>query len=217
MNRRRICFGLPAGFLAACRPAAPVPVAAVSYRLLEPPWAGRWEPAGIPEQGKIALAEGELSLEAGGPMTGARFAAWGELELGDRPYTISYAARRLEGEDFFGTVTFPVPGRGASVSFVLGGWGGSVMGISSIDFSDANENSTRGEHRFSSGNWYRVRLTVTPDLIEARLDERLVVSTAIKGRQIGLRPGFIDHCLPFGFASYGTFARIKDVIAGTVD
>ena len=27
-----------------------------------------------------------------------------------------------------------------------------------------------------------------------------------------LRPGFIDHCLPFGFASYGSAGEVRAVV-----
>ena len=86
-----------------------------------------------------------------------------------------------------------------------------MTGISSIDFADASENSTRGEQRFENGHWYRVRLEVRPDDLRAWVDGRIVVNVSIKGRQVSLRPGYIDHCLPFGFATWNTVARIRAV------
>jgi hypothetical protein len=144
-------------------------------------------------------------------MTGATFPAWDKLSL-PPSYVLEYEAMRVTGEDFFGTVTFPVREGAAHVSFVLGGWGGTVTGISSIDFSDANENQTRAEQRFENGRWYRVRVEVRPDELRAWIDGRPVVNVSVKGRQLGLRQGFIDHCRPFGFASYGSEARIRGLV-----
>ena len=60
-------------------------------------------------------------------------------------------ARRVEGDDFFYCLTFPY--RDTHATFVLGGWGGSVCGISSIDFMDAMDNSTMTAREFEEGKW----------------------------------------------------------------
>ncbi|MDZ4288277.1 MAG: hypothetical protein U0984_09975 [Prosthecobacter sp.] len=215
MDRRSFLLPLPAWLLSACGPSAPPPPAAkavTAINLLESPHAGSWRQAGIPDEGPVAVKDGVLTLAEGQPMTGAVFAAWDSLGLPASGYSIHYEAMRVEGEDFFGTVTFPVSGRNSHASFVLGGWGGTVTGISSIDFSDANENQTRSEQRFTNGRWYRLRLEVRPEELRAWVDDRLVVNVSIKGRTVGLRPGFIDHCRPFGFASYGSAARIRGLV-----
>jgi hypothetical protein len=210
MDRRRLLLLWPVWFLSACRPPAPES-APGPILLLDPPHAASWRQAGIPDEGKVTVRDGILSLSAGQPMTGATFAAGSEAGLPLTNYAIHYEAMRLEGEDFFGTVTFPVGDLDTHVSFVLGGWGGTVTGISSIDFSDANENQTRAEQRFENNRWYRVRIEVRPEDLRVWLDDRLVVNVSTKGRKLSLRPGFIDHCRPFGFASFGTEARIRGV------
>jgi hypothetical protein len=196
--------------LAACKPP-PVPEIK-PWRLLEAPWAATWQQAGIPDEGAIQVVQGELILAAGQPMTGAKFSAWQAPEFPGTHYVIRYEAMRVEGEDFFGTLTFPVGSHASHASFVLGGWGGTVTGISSIDFSDANENQTRAETAFENNRWYRVRLEVRPDDLRVWVDERPMVNVSIKGRKVGLRSGFIDHCRPLGFATYGSKARIRNVI-----
>ena len=88
----------------------------------------------------------------------------------------------------------------------------TLTGISSIDFKDASENSTRAEQRFADGVWHRVKIEIRPDDIRAWVNDRLVVNVSIKGRKVGLRAGFIDHCLPFGFATWNTTAKVRAVV-----
>ncbi len=205
-------FGLAVlAVLAGCGRSVQEVAEPASWELLSPVHAAGWRSAGIPEQGAAVVREGEIHLEAGLPMTGIAFAGWAAAGLPGTGYAVEYEAMRVDGEDIFGMLTFPVASHGAHATFVLGGWGGTLTGISSIDFADASENSTRGEQRFANGRWYHVRLEVRPDDLRAWVDGRIVVNAGIKGRKVGLRPGFIDHCLPFGFASWNTEARIRAV------
>ena len=191
---------------------SPPEKSAARWHLLEPPHDAAWSQAGIPDEGRITLAGGVLSLESGLPMTGARFTAWENEGLPGTSYAIEYEARRVEGRDIFGMVTFPVASHDSHATFVLGGWGGTVTGISSIQFSDASENTTRAEQRFENHRWYHIRVEVRPDDLRAWVDGRIVVNASIKGRKVSLRPGDIDHCLPFGFATWNTRAEIRRVI-----
>ena len=145
-------------------------------------------------------------------MTGMRFDAWAARELPLLDYAITYEARRTAGRDFFGTVTFPVGALDRCVSFVLGGWGGAVVGVSSIDDADAGGNETRSEQRFEPGTWYRVRIEVRADDLRAWIDDRIVVNVSIKGRRLGMRAGEIQKCMPFGFASYATDGEVRGVV-----
>lgn len=181
------------------------------WSLLQGTRAEQWQQAGIPDEGGLSIKEEELTLTPGQPMTGAKFTGWSEA-LPSTSYAITYEAMRVQGDDIFGMVTFPVGSHEAHATFVLGGWGGTVTGISSIDFADANENSTRGEQVFENGRWHRVRIEVRPEDLRAWVNDRPVVNVSIKGRKISLRPGFIDHCLPFGFATWNTTAKIRRVI-----
>lgn len=198
--------------LAGCKPRPVATPPPAQWRLLEAPWAAAWQTADIPDSGAVHVAQGELTLSAGQPMTGAQFGGWQAPEFPATSYAIAYDAMRVEGRDFFGTVTFPVGSDQTHASFVLGGWGGTVTGISSIDFSDANENQTHGEMAFANDRWYHVRVEVRPSDLRAWVDDRPVVNVSIKGRKVSLRPGFIDRCIPFGFASYGCRSRIKNLV-----
>lgn len=209
---RLSCLLLLLAVLVSCgpRPSVPAKSQVRQWHLLEGALKAGWQQAGIPEEARIRVEGDELLLPAGLPMTGAKWGLW-TADMPATSYQISYEAQKQEGEDAFGMVTFPVGSHRSHVTFVLGGWGGTVTGFSSIDFKDANENQTRAEQRFEFSRWYQVKIEVTPEVLKAWIDGRIVANASIKGRQVGLRPGFIDHCLPFGFASYATSGRIRKV------
>jgi hypothetical protein len=170
-----------------------------------------WSAAGIPDQGAVRVTASQLEIDAGKPMSGARFSGWVGDPFPATDYRIEYSAMRTGGRDIFGMVTFPVGDLDTHATFVIGGWGGTVTGISNIDFSDANENQTRGELPFENDRWYHVTIEVRPDVLRAWVDDRLVVNVSIKGRHISLRPGYVDHCLPFGFATWGSSAALREI------
>ncbi len=64
---------------------------------------------------------------------------------------------------------FPV--KKSHCSLVLGGWGGSLTGLSSLDGFDASENETTNVMDFKEGQWYKIRLRVTEKKIEAWIDD----------------------------------------------
>lgn len=179
------------------------------WSLLTPEFEAAWCAAGISEEGKVGIRDGEITMHPGQPMTGVRFDAWDSAALPRTRYAIEYEAMRVEGNDFFGTVTFPVNDTHATL--IVGGWGGTLVGISSIDDMDASENSTRGNSFFENNRWHKVRIEVREDDLRAWIDGRLFVNVSIKGRRVGLRTGEISKCQPFGFATYATRARIRGV------
>lgn len=204
---RSLCFCLvavAAGSISACRPPQPS-----EWKLLGSELAHAWKKAGIPGEGAFTILHGAIRLEPGQPMTGTRFDAWQTYKLPVTRYVIEYEAMRVEGNDFFGTVTFPV--QDSHVSLIIGGWGGTLVGISSIDDMDANENNTRGNAYFKNNTWYKVRVEVRDEDLRAWIDSKLFVNTSLKGHKLGLRPGDIEKCVPFGFASYETRAHVRAV------
>ena len=88
-------------------------------------------------------------------------------------YEVELEARRTQGIDFFCGLTFPV--KDSFATLVVGGWGGAVVGISSLDGEDAAHNSTTRYHRFKNGQWYRIRLAVTATNLSAWLDGEQVI------------------------------------------
>jgi hypothetical protein len=131
---------------------------------------------------------------------------------GDVPktnYEIALETMKIDGFDFMCGLTFPVGDSHASL--ILGGWGGGVVGISSIDNMDASENETTKYVSFPKDRWFKVRLRVTPAKLEAWLDDKKVVDVVIAGRKISLRPGEIIKSVPLGLASYQTSAAYRDI------
>jgi hypothetical protein len=123
-------------------------------------------------------------------------------------YEIEIEARRVQGDDFFVGLTFPVGESNASL--ILGGWGGSVCGISSLDGDDANHNDTRKLVHFKKDQWYKVRLRVEPERIQAWLDAKPLVDVKTAGKIIDIRPE-IGPSKPLGLATFATMAEVKSI------
>lgn len=172
-----------------------------------------WVQSGFEGEGNVRVVNpfrdgrAAIVLEKGTTLSGITWTRG--VELPRTNYELSLEAMRVEGGDFFCGLTFPV---GASAcTFVVGGWGGSVTGLSSIDRVDASGNETTRETEFVDGRWYRIRVRVTADRIEAWIDDDRVVDLPTEGRAISLRPGDIQKSRPLGIAAYMTRAAIRDV------
>ena len=95
--------------------------------------------------------QGRIVLGLGSDLTGITWK--GPMPRVD--YEVRLEARREEGGDFFCGLTFPV--NASYCSLILGGWGGTVVGLSSIDGLDASENETSRLMNFELNKWYGVR------------------------------------------------------------
>jgi len=126
-------------------------------------------------------------------------------------YEVTLEAKREAGVDFFCGLTFPIGDAETCATFLMGGWGGSVTGISSIDGNDAANNATGTYQRYADDRWYKVRLRVTPERLSAWVDDKEVVDIEIKGRQVSVRPGGIESYLPLSLTTYNTAAAIRHV------
>lgn len=127
------------------------------------------------------------------------------------PFEVELKARRIDGTDFFCGLTFPVRATGECVTWVVGGWGGSLVGISSIDGKDASENDTTLHRAFEKERWYSLRLKRAGERIDAWIDSEKVIGIDTTGRELGLRPGPIDICAPFGLATWQTTGEFRDL------
>lgn len=126
-------------------------------------------------------------------------------------YEVTLEAKREAGVDFFCGLTFPVGDTKTCATFLMGGWGGSVTGISSIDGNDAANNATATYQRYADDRWYQVRLRVTPERLSAWVDDKEVVDIEIKDRKVSVRPGGIESYLPLSLTTYNTAAAIRNV------
>lgn len=164
-----------------------------------------WQSTKFVGEGAVKVENGQIILEAGRSLTGI---TWIGPELPTTNYEIALQAMRVEGSDFFAGVTFPVGD--SFCSLILGGWGGTVVGLSSINGMDASENETSQSVQFESGRWYSIRIRVTPATIEAWLDERQIINQSLKGNRIGTRFE-VEPSQPLGVASWQTTAALRDV------
>lgn len=171
---------------------------------------GQWKATPFPRQPGVRVEDSAILLPAGQPLTGV---TW-QGEFPKSNYELRFEAVRLKGGDFFASVTLPAGGDYAT--WVLGGWGGDIVGISSIDGWNAADNETRTYFTFETGRWYAFRIRVTPQRIQAWIDDQRVVDAPIGGRTIGLRPGDIKLSAPLGFASYNTAGSVRKIEYRTV-
>lgn len=123
-------------------------------------------------------------------------------------YEVSLEAKRIEGNDFFCGLTFPV--KESFCTLVIGGWGGSVVGLSCIDDEDAVNNITCDFRNFVSGRWYIVRLKVTDEKIEAWIDRDKIVDFTIGDHSLYLR-WEVESCKPFGIATWQTTGALRNI------
>jgi hypothetical protein len=179
------------------------------WSLFESPHIEKWQDAKFEGGGEVKRETDGFTLKDGAPMTGNVFPAWENDGLPLTNYRITYEAMRVSGSDFFGSLTFPVGSRERCVSFILGGWGGTQVGISSIDGFDASQNPTGSSQKFENNRWYRIRIEIAEEDLRVWLDDRPLVRLNPKGRQLHVRSGEISKCVPFGFATYGTEGRIR--------
>lgn len=165
-----------------------------------------WKKIEFGGSGDIEVEDGEIIAYMGELLTG--FKLEGEAPYKTN-YEISLEAKRLDGVDFFCALTFPIAG--AHSTFVVGGWGGSLVGISSIDDMDASENSTGSVQRLEDNQWYKLRVRVTDTRLDAWIDEKQVVELMHTGRRMGMRFGEIEECVPIGIATFQTKATFRNI------
>jgi hypothetical protein len=164
-----------------------------------------WEPTKFTAEGPVTVEDGRIILSTGRSITGI---TWAGPELPKTNYELALQAMRVEGSDFFAGITFPVAD--SFCSLILGGWGGSVVGLSSINGMDASENDTSQSVTFENGRWYNVRIRVTPEKIESWLDDRQIITQELKGNKVDIRLE-VELSKPLGIASWKTKAALRDI------
>jgi len=156
------------------------------------------------QAGKVYAKDGAIVLGAGSNMTGVQ---WTGRVLRDN-FRINLEAKRVEGEDFFCGLTFPV-GEGY-VTLILGGWGGQVVGLSNVDHMSARENNTTRIIEFKKNTWYSVEVRVAGGKIRIWLDGELIIDQETTGRNFDIWPQQ-EPTRPLGITTYATKGAIRDI------
>ena len=170
-----------------------------------------WKKTVFGGEGPVEVKDGAIILGFGTPLTGI---TW----KGEPPARINYEiqldAKRIDGTDFFCGLTLPVKDEAASL--IVGGWGGGLVGISSVNGYDASENSTSSWMTVENGKWYHIRVRVTEPQIEAWIEGEKVVDLLLKDKKMSVRPEVLPS-VPLGIASFQTVAGLKNIRLRRVD
>ncbi|MCA9077255.1 MAG: DUF1080 domain-containing protein [Planctomycetaceae bacterium] len=164
-----------------------------------------WKPTEFGGEGEVYVEDGALVMDMGNPMTGV---TWTGKPLPKSNYEVEFEGRRVTGSDFFCALTFPVQDDYASL--VLGGWGGTIVGISTIDGYDASENETTDFFKFNRKEWYKIRLKVTNEKIESWINDKQLADVELGKKEIDVRIE-VEPSKPFGLASFETQGQIRNL------
>jgi hypothetical protein len=171
-----------------------------------------WKVTEYGGQGEVEITKGgELSVAMGAALSGV---TWAGEPLPKTNYEITLEALKVDGDDIFCGICFPVGD--AFCSFVCGGWGGQIVGLSCVDDMMADGNDTTKVMEFKKDQWYRLRLRVTPEKIQTWVyhwsfpAEKLMADQEIKDHKISLHPAMED-AKPFGIATYTTTSQFRNI------
>jgi len=164
-----------------------------------------WSETQFAGRGEVECRDGVILLKMGDPFTGI---SWTN-QFPRINFEVALDAMRVMGSDFFCGLTVPVGD--SFCSLIVGGWGGSLVGISSLNGMDASENETTKFVSFESRRWYRIRLRVTERRIQAWIDDEKLVDVDTTDKKISLRPGDIELSKPFGLACWQTSALLREI------
>lgn len=161
-----------------------------------------WKPADFPGKGEVSVKNGAIVLGSGMDLTGVNIAR----KVPKVNYELELEAMRAGGSDFFCGLTFPAGEEHCSL--IVGGWGGGVIGLSSLDGMDASENETTTYREFENGTWYPIRLRVTDKRVTAWIEgeEQVDVNISDKGLDTRIE---VEWSKPFGIACWQTTAKLR--------
>ena len=191
------------------------------------PWislTGHWKACQFGGEGDVIIKDDVIRMEHGDPLTGV---VWTGPFDGDSPktgandpnsdnakplprdnYEIRWECRRDSGDDFLCAFTFPVADQ--SISLVMGGWGGGITGISSIDGRDASDNETTMFMSYEDKKWYTARVRVETTKITVWIDGKELFSQPRADHEFDIRFE-MDPCTPMGIANFECDSQIRNV------
>jgi len=165
-----------------------------------------WKATDFGGEGEVTVENGQILMRMGQPLTGITWKDGDAIPKDN--FEISLQAMKRKGDDFFCALTFPV--RDSHATFVIGGWAGTVVGLSSINGSDASENETTQYEKFDLNKWYTVRVRVAEGKVECWIDDKQMVEVELAGKRISTRIE-VDPNKPLGICCYNTESALKDI------
>jgi hypothetical protein len=169
-----------------------------------------WKPSDFAGKGEVTIEKGQITMSMGNDMTGITYTN----EFPKVNYEVSIKAMKIDGNDFFCGLTFPVQKQFCSL--ICGGWGGGVVGISSINGNDASSNETTTFMSFAQKKLYHIFLRVTDTRIQAWIDQKQVVNFEINEQPLSTRIE-VDESKPLGVANWQTATAIKEFKMREID
>ena len=164
--------------------------------------------------GDVDVQGGNLVIGRGEMMTGIRY----EKKFPKNNYEIQYEARRIQGYDFFAACTFPV--NKSFCTFINGGWGGGLTGLSSIDGYDASENSTSSHYDYRENAWHRFRIRVMEGKIQVWItaqdkeghwgEEKSIIEFEVEDKGLSTRLE-MERYKPLGLCTWNTEGELRKI------
>jgi hypothetical protein len=166
---------------------------------------GAWQSSNYGAEGLVAVVDGEIEVKIGRPIAGIHYTADG---LPTSNYRVVVETQKTKGSDFFCCLTFPVDD--TFCSLVVGGWGGTVVGLSSINGEDASSNGTNLLRNFDLYRWYQIEVEVTRESVRAFIDGEQVVDQPREGVEFSIRND-VRPSRPLGICAFETSTRIRRI------
>jgi hypothetical protein len=166
---------------------------------------GAWKSVDFGGQGEVKVENGSIRVAEGATLSGIQ---WTGQATPRTDYELTLEAMKVDGTDFFCGIVFPVGKK--SCSFVAGGWGGGVTGLSSVDSMNASENETATDQDYKKQKWYAIRLRVTTEKIEVWIDAKQVDNLELANRQLSVHPA-VEAAEPLGLTNYQTTSLFRNI------
>lgn len=190
------------------KPAAEKPAADKDAKKWRPLFDGKtlkgWKVSEFYGVGEVEIVDGAIIMKPGVDMTGIT----ATQKMPKVNYEIQLEAKRVEGTDFFCGITFPI--KEDFCSLIIGGWGGGVVGLSSLNGMDASENETTTFRDFKNGQWYPIKLRVTANRVTAWIGDEEEINVDIAESTISTRIE-VEWSKPFGIATWNTTGAIRNL------
>ncbi len=165
---------------------------------------GDWKVSEFGGQDEVIVESGSIVVSAGYPLAGITY----QGAFPTDNYEIALQARKRQGTDFFCCLTLPAGDE--HFSFVVGGWGGAVTGISNVDQQDASDNATRSVRKYEVDRWYSIRVAVGDSKIKCWIDDQLVVDLNHADRKLTLRAEVVPS-KPVGLCCFETRSEYRAI------